>query len=291
MKRIVGTKTASHARKQAKSGSLPPSDEALGADLGTRQDGDAPEAEVSDTGAQGVAERGRAEQIALPFAYRPRFGRSDFVAAPSNAAARAWVLDAEALWRWPEGRMVLWGESGTGKTHLLSVWAARHGAPVIEGSRLNAHDVADLFSEGGFRALALDNADHVRDEHDLLHLINLVREQRMTLLMAARSAPSRWPIGLPDLASRVRATASVPIAQAEEELLRRLFLRLLAERQIVVAQPVTDWLLRRLPRNARAIRDMAALLDQAALAAGGKVTRALAGSVLETLLAQEAEQE
>lgn len=232
---------------------------------------------------QGVVEPGRAEQIALPFAYRPRFGRSDFVAAPSNAAARAWVLDAEAQWRWPEGRMVLWGEEGTGKTHLLSVWAARHGAPVIEGSRLNAQDVARLFEEGGFRALALDNADCVQNERDLLHLINLVREQRMVLLMAARAAPTRWRIALPDLASRVRATSSVPIGQAEESLLRRLFLRLLAERQIVVAQPVTDWLLRRLPRNASAIRAMAAQLDHAALASGGKVTRVLAQSVMEKL--------
>lgn len=220
-------------------------------------------------------------QIALPFAYRPRFGRSDFVAAPSNAAARAWVLDAEAQWRWPEGRMVLWGDKGTGKTHLLSTWAARHGAPVVEGSLLNAHDVAALFEEGGFRALALDNADRVQNERDLLHLINLVRERRMVLLMAARTAPSRWHNALPDLASRVRATSSVPIGQAEEALLRRLFLRLLAERQLVVAQPVTEWLLRRLPRTAHAIREMAERLDHAALASGGKITRALAQSILE----------
>lgn len=231
----------------------------------------------------------KAAQIALPFAYRPRFGRSDFVAAPSNAAARAWVLDAEAQWRWPEGRMVLWGDEGTGKTHMLSVWAARHGAPVVEGSLLNAQDVANLFEEGGFRALALDNADRVQNERDLLHLINLVRERRMVLLMAARTAPTRWPIALPDLASRVRATSSVPLGQAEESLLRRLFLRLLAERQIVVAQPVTEWLLRRLPRNASAIRTMAARLDQAALAAGGKVTRALAQSVMEDMQTEKGE--
>ncbi|MFT8721341.1 MAG: chromosomal replication initiator DnaA [Acetobacter malorum] len=242
--------------------------------------------ETKEAAQQPVAdgkEGGVSGQIALPFAHRPRFGRSDFVAAPSNAAARGWVLDAEAMWRWPEGRMALWGESGTGKTHLLSVWAARHGAPVIEGRRLNEQDVADLFHEGGFRALALDNADQVREEADLLHLINLVRERRMALLMAGQASPARWRVSLPDLASRLRATASVPIGQAEEELLRRLFLRLLAERQMVVAQPVTEWLLRRLPRNAGAIRDMAARLDQAALASGEKVTRALAAGVLETL--------
>lgn len=247
--------------------------------------------ETKEAAQQPVAdgkEGGVTGQIALPFAHRPRFGRSDFVAAPSNAAARGWVLDAEAMWRWPEGRMALWGESGTGKTHLLSVWAARHGAPVIEGRRLNEQDVAYLFHEGGFRALALDNADQVREEADLLHLINLVRERRMALLMAGRASPARWHVSLPDLASRLRATSSVPIGQAEEELLRRLFLRLLAERQMVVAQPVTEWLLRRLPRNAGAIRDMAARLDQAALASGEKVTRALAAGVLETLLEEDA---
>ncbi|KGB26060.1 Chromosomal replication initiator protein DnaA [Acetobacter tropicalis] len=287
MKRIVGTKAAS----DAPNGPEREADAPVQPGVGAEDMAGVPPAQSSAPGAESRRERARAEQIALPFAYRPRFGRSDFVAARSNAAARAWVLDAEALWRWPEGRMALWGASGTGKTHLLSVWAARHGAPVIEGSRLNERDVADLFSEGGFRALALDNADHVRDEHDLLHLINLVREQRMALLLAARLPPARWAIRLPDLASRVRATASVPIGQAEEELLHRLFLRLLAERQIVVAQPVTEWLLRRLPRNARAIRDMAALLDQAALASGGKVTRALAGSMLETLRQQETDRD
>ncbi|KXV74989.1 chromosomal replication initiator protein DnaA, partial [Acetobacter malorum] len=47
--------------------------------------------ETKETAQQPVAdgkEGGVSGQIALPFAHRPRFGRSDFVAAPSNAAAR-----------------------------------------------------------------------------------------------------------------------------------------------------------------------------------------------------------
>ncbi|MBO1323843.1 chromosomal replication initiator DnaA [Acetobacter sp. TBRC 12305] len=230
-----------------------------------------------------------AEQIGLPFAYRPRFGRSDFVAAPSNAAARAWVLDAEAASRWPEGRMALWGESGTGKTHLLSVWAGRYGAPIMQGSRLNERDVATLLTEGGFAAMALDNAESVPRAQDLLHLINLARERRMALLMAARLPPSRWNFALPDLLSRLRATAAVPVGQASGDLLRRLLLRLLAERQLVVAPQVTEWLLRRLPRSAGAVRDCVAMLDAAALATGGGVTRGLAASVLENLQKREDE--
>lgn len=222
-------------------------------------------------------------QIALPFAHRPRFGRTDFVAAPSNAAARAWVLDTEAVTRWPEGRMALWGAGGTGKTHLLSVWAGRYGAPVMEGARLNESAVVDLFQDGGFRAVALDNADAIAREQDLLHLINLVRERRMSLLMVARQPPSRWPVALPDLLSRLRATASVPMGEAEEDLLHRLLLRLVAERQLVMGPQVTDWLLRRLPRRASAVRDYVALLDQAVMVSGGRITRALAAAALEKL--------
>jgi len=40
-------------------------------------------------------------QLALPFAHAPRFRAEDFIAAPSNAEARAW-LDRRTSW--PGGR-------------------------------------------------------------------------------------------------------------------------------------------------------------------------------------------
>jgi hypothetical protein len=43
-----------------------------------------------------------------------------------------------------------------------------------------------------------------------------------------------------------------------------------------VPQTVQDWLLLRLPRHPAALREAAARLDRAALAAGGGVTRGLA---------------
>ncbi|MBR2124218.1 MAG: chromosomal replication initiator DnaA [Acetobacter sp.] len=230
-------------------------------------------------------------QIALPFTYTPKFEELDFVAAPSNAIARAWVLEPEAFTRWPDGRMVLWGESGTGKTHLLSIWAKRHGVSVIQGNELQESDVATIFNvdfDGGthleeMRAVVLDNADCVTKEQNLLHLINLAREYQVPLLMAARQPPARWSVGLPDLQSRLRATSSVAIDPAEEYLLYRLLLRLLAERQLVVAHQVILWLLCRIPRRASAVCACVALLDQMVMAEGGVVTRALAARALEHL--------
>ena len=56
------------------------------------------------------------------------------------------------------------------------------------------------------------------------------------------------------------------IGPAEDELLRGLLARLLAERQLAVAEPLQDWLRLRLPRSQAAIREAVARLDRAALA-------------------------
>ena len=74
------------------------------------------------------------------------------------------------------------------------------------------------------------------------------------------------------------------IAPAEDELLRALLARLLAERQLAVPAAVQDWLLLRLPRTPAAIREAAARLDHAALAAGSRITLALAAGQLADLL-------
>jgi chromosomal replication initiation ATPase DnaA len=102
----------------------------------------------------------------------------------------------------------------------------------------------------------------------------------MPLLLAARTPPSRWAIRLPDLASRLRAVTAVEIRPPEDELLRALLARLLADRQLRPEEPVLDWLLARLPRSAAALREAVALLDEAALAARRDITVPLAREVL-----------
>ncbi|MBV1834223.1 P-loop NTPase family protein [Novacetimonas pomaceti] len=227
-------------------------------------------------------------QLVLPFAHKPRFTRAGFVAAPSNAAARAWLLGRTA---WPDRRLALWGARGCGKTHLLEIWASEHDAVLLSGPDLTRDDVARLFGaqrRSGIMAIALDDAQGCADERAVLHLLNGAREHGMALALAGRAAPARWPVTLADLQSRLRATMAVEMRQPEDTLLRIVLLRLLAERQIVVAHPVLEWLLRRLPRTAAAMVEVARRLDHAALATGRPVTRAMAIAELGDLLPPDA---
>ena len=215
-------------------------------------------------------------QLALPFAAPAHYTEADYIEAQSNQAARAW-LDREA--GWPDRRLLLWGDEGSGKTHLLHRWRERRGAALLAGPFLTWPAAVPLSGRVG-----VDIADAAPPEA-LLHLLNAAHEAGGTVVLAARPPPGRWPATLPDLASRVRAMPAVGIAAAEEALLRQLLGSLLARRQLLVPEPVQDWLLLQLPRTPAALREAAARLDRAALAGGRRVTRALAADIVDELAA------
>ncbi|HKM61774.1 MAG TPA: chromosomal replication initiator DnaA [Acidisphaera sp.] len=212
-------------------------------------------------------------QLGLPFVHTPAYGDADFLAAASNEVARRWLASD-----WPDGRLALWGPEGVGKTHLLTIEARRRGVAVVAGPDLLPPAAPPEAS------CVIDDAN-AAPETALLHWLNAAREAGQLVLLAARQAPARWPVRLPDLASRLRAIHAVEILPPGDELLHALLARLLAQRGLKVNEAVQDWLLLRLPRSAAAMREAAARLDRAQLAAAGPVTRAFAATALGDLLA------
>ncbi|MGH7068510.1 MAG: chromosomal replication initiator DnaA [Acetobacteraceae bacterium] len=209
----------------------------------------------------------------------PEYAEADFLECAGNAEARTWLAGAGD---WPGGRLCLWGESGVGKSHLLHLWARRTGALIRRGPELTEVGVPPV------GAIALDDAD-LAAEAPLLHLLNLAVEARLSLLMAGRAAPARWAVRLPDLASRLAATAAVLVGAPEDALLEVLFARLISARQLVLAPALVAWLVARLPRHPQALAEAAARLDRAGLAAGRPLSRQLAAQALAPLLVAEAD--
>lgn len=122
-------------------------------------------------------------QLVLPFAELSLpYTEEDFCPAPSNAAAREWLARPEA---WSNGRLVLWGEAGCGKTHLLHLWAQSHEARIVDGASLRG-----LIRPT--RPVAVDDADLTPEPTALLHLLNAAAEDGLPVLLASRRRRSAW---------------------------------------------------------------------------------------------------
>jgi chromosomal replication initiation ATPase DnaA len=213
-------------------------------------------------------------QLPLDLGHRPALGRADFLVAPSNAAAIAW-LDRWPLW--PAPALALYGPAGSGKTHLAHVFAARAGARCIDWAALDTPRVPALL--GDAKAAIVDDADRAAAE-PLLHLFNLVAERQGHLLLVAPDAPARWTIALADLRSRLLACPAVVLAPPDEALIGALLVKLFADRQLMVGEEVLSYLALRLERSFDAAQRAVAALDAAALAEQRRITVPLARRVL-----------
>jgi chromosomal replication initiation ATPase DnaA len=208
-------------------------------------------------------------QFALALAPQTGLPAPPFIAAASNQSALAW-LDRKEVW--PERRLLLAGDSGSGKTHLLHDWAAANRAVMVAGAELPF----PVHTASGH--LAIDDADRAPEEA-LLHVLNAAGEAGWFVLLSAQQPPARWDTSLPDLASRLRGIFVAQIGPAEEHLLRLLLDKLLSERQLAMAKSVRAWMMRHLPRNQAAVRDAVARLDRGC--GDGRINRAHAAAVVD----------
>ncbi|MCB1431490.1 MAG: hypothetical protein KDK75_03380 [Alphaproteobacteria bacterium] len=225
---------------------------------------------------------GRSRQLVFDLPHRTASGRDDFLVTPANAAAVE-VIDRYP--DWPAHALVLVGETGSGKSHLLEVWRAASGAKLIEAHQIGQHP-PDALLEG--RALAIDNAPgDVMDERAMFHLLNLARQSGGHILIASTSDPGAWGTKLPDLASRLKAVPVARLSPPDDALLRGVLVKLFADRQLAIDESILSYLLVRMPRALGAARHIVAEIDREALETQNPVTRPLVGRVLQRLTAPD----
>lgn len=183
------------------------------------------------------------------------------LAAPAQAGPAAWV----------------WGPPGSGKSHLLqAACAARPGAAYLPAADLKPGGAQALAGWEDRGLVCLDDVDQLLGERDwevaLFGLFNALWERGGCLVVSAGSAPAAAGFVLPDLASRL-AWGGVfrlePLADDDRVAALRKRAR---HRGLDLPEDVARYLLRRLPRDMRALCGWLDRLDTASLAAGRRLT-------------------
>ena len=217
-------------------------------------------------------------QLALGITWR-RGARFDSLVEGGNAEAiRSVRRLAEEGGR---ACLYLWGDPGTGKTHLLhaaceaGTAAGRRVAyvPLGEHRRWSPEMVADFRA---FHLVCLDDVQHIRGirdwEEGVFGLYRRLHETGAGLLVSAPRRPAALGLGLPDLASRLAADLVLrlhPLADDQRREVLRLHAR---QRGLDLTPEVGDYILSRHRRDLHALIGLLERLDRAALVAQRALT-------------------
>jgi len=216
-------------------------------------------------------------QLALALDHSVSFAREDFLSGPSNIAAFTLI---ERWPDWPDRIVALIGPEGSGKSHLAAIWAESAGARVLSAKLLSVTDVPSALATGALVVEDLEATD--LDEQALFHLINLAREEGAYVLLTGRLAVAGFRVTIRDLASRLRAVPAVMLAPPDDALLRSLLVKLAADRQVALDEPLVNYLVNRIERSFAAAHAAVRRLDDEAMRQQRPVTRALAIELFRT---------
>ncbi len=220
-------------------------------------------------------------QLVLALGHAVSFAREDFLRGPSNSAALTLV---ERWPDWPDRITTLVGPEGSGKSHLAAIWAEASGARVLSAKLLSRTDLPAALVTG---ALVLEDLEFAGlDERALFHLLNLSREHGTFVLITTRSPLTTFPVAIRDLASRMRALATITLSPPDDALLRALIVKLAADRQIDIDEALAGYVANRIERSFVAARAAVRRLDEEAMRQQRPVTRTLAAELFRPLDAE-----
>lgn len=220
------------------------------------------------------------QQLPFDLGANSAYEREDFFISSSNSEAISW-LD-----KWPEWGspriLVIIGSPASGKTHLAKLWQKEHEA--IEISIDNITDNSGLL-EIEAPNIVIDDINKIAGdaerEEALFHIYNIVKENQGSLLLTANNPIKDCGFNLPDLNSRLRAAAATTILPPDEDLMAIMLTKIFSDKQLSVSHDVIKYIIPRIERSFKAVRELAEKIDYKSLTDKKSVTVPFVKSILD----------
>ena len=215
-------------------------------------------------------------QLSLNLKKKKIYEKDDFLVSNSNKEAYRLINS------WPEWRsrkIIIFGDSGTGKTHLSKIWQNKTSAIILNLNKLKKIKFESFFQKKNI--FIIENISSFFDkinkkeknnlEKKLLHFYNLIEEKKGYLLLTSLIAPKLWKISLPDLKSRILSSIAVKIKKPNDELLSSVLVKLFVDKQILIDKKIIKFIVYRSERSFANLENIVNKIDKQSLITKKKI--------------------
>jgi chromosomal replication initiation ATPase DnaA len=199
------------------------------------------------------------QQGLLPLSYGHSYGLYDFVVADCNQNAFS-MLHMVVKNQLQDNFFCVFGEEGSGKTHLLRGIASEYNLVYQNSANINLNNSRDLLNNKSDIFL-VDDADKITDDVWWFNTYNLAKESGKKLIISSCKPPSMWSITLADWRSRLATFVCVEILNPDDDTLKRVLSKMWNDKGISVDNVVLDYIAKRIDRNFASIKYWAKFID------------------------------
>lgn len=221
--------------------------------------------------------------LSLPQLTLELFDETKIDLADYVPGANQFALDAVSQWVAGSGPwyLMLWGDSGTGKSHLIQSSVRGAGerqcramyVPLAQVLELDPSILDDLES---IEYLGIDDvhlaAGNKQWELALFNLFNRTQAAGGRLLMSSNRGPQNLQIDLPDLSSRLNSGLICRVSDLDDSGKQAVLQQRAARRGLTMPDAVARYLIRRLRRDMSELNTIFERVDAASLSAGRELT-------------------
>ena len=201
-------------------------------------------------------------QLILKFPKNKIYLREDFYVSSSNQEAYDFINS----WpKWIKRIANIFGPSGSGKSHLVSILEKKTSTLIVQANELNDKI---FFKFKTKEALIIENLNEKISQNLLFSLWNTAVQDNKYFLITSMKPINNYKFKLADLNSRTSSCLTIGIKLPSDELISVILAKNFSDKQVKIEKKHIDYVIKRIDRSYEKISQFISLLDKYSLKKG-----------------------
>jgi len=214
-------------------------------------------------------------QLIFKFPFAKKYYEQDFFVSSNNFSAYKLI---ESWPNWPGKWLNIFGNSGSGKTHLANIL----GKKINKTQLIDAKNVDNQIIENlrNLDCLIIDNFNNNIEEKLFYSILNQSKQLENYILINSIPSINSIKFMLEDLKSRINSFLYIGIEMPTDDLLRVIISKTLSDKQISIDPKISDYIINNVDRSYDNMFKFLKDVDELSLSTGKSININLIKKVL-----------
>ena len=214
-------------------------------------------------------------QLVFKFPFKTKYYEQDFYVSSNNFSAYKLV---ESWPDWPGKWLNIFGDKGSGKTHLSKILEKKiNNVKIIDANKLSDEVLGELMN---LDCLIIDNFNKNVNEKLLYSILNHSKQLENYIFINSLKSIKENQFDLKDLQSRVNSFTYIGIELPTDDLLKVIISKYFSEKQIDVSPKISEFIIKNVERSYEKMFKFIKDLDDLSLSSGKSININLIKKIL-----------